>query len=189
MNKQSLYIKINNLILELVTNIPRPHPKIISSDDIPSLIQNASYKAAAVSGALSLPAGLLSALTILPDLVAVWKIQAQLVADIAQAHGKWDQLSRETLIYCLFGEDKFSSEDLVVRIGHRFVVRRSSQKIFEGLIGKIGLRIAKSLIGDRIARVIPFIGAAFVARYSFKDTEKVGLVAKDLFSSQIEFKQ
>jgi hypothetical protein len=150
------------------------------------LIRNSSLKAAAVSGTLSLPAGLLAAATLLPDVAAVWRIQVQLVADIAQAHGKHHQLNRETLLYCLFGPTQSATEDLVVRIGERFIVRRSSQKIFDSLIGKIGLRIGRNLLGERISRWIPFVGAALIARYSFKDTVKVGKAAEELFSSSIE---
>lgn len=179
--------KINQLLLELLTNLPEPrNVALTTSPD--QLIKTAALKAAAVSGALSLPAGALAFLTLLPDVVAVWKIQAQLVADLAAVSGKSNQLTRETLLYCLFGANAMAAEDLVVRIGQRFVVRRSSQKVFESFLGKLGLRIGRSLLGDRIARFIPFVGAAVVARYSFNDTAKVGKTASELFSSEIEIK-
>ena len=136
-----------------------------------------------------MPAGALAILTLLPDIVAVWKIQAQLVADIAAVSGKSKQLTRETLLYCLFGQEAFASEDLVVRIGQRFVVRRSSQKMFETFLGKLGLRIGRNLLGERVARWIPFVGAAVIARYSFNDTKKVGQTARELFSSAIEIQK
>lgn len=177
--------KITQLLLELLTNLPTPRSSALTASS-DQLIKTAALKAAAISGALSLPAGALAILTLLPDLVAVWKIQAQLVADIAAQSGKSNQLTRETLLYCLFGKDAFASEDLVVRIGQRYIVRRSSQKVFESFLGKIGLRIGRSLVGDRITRWIPFVGAAIIARYSFTDTAKVGRTAHELFSSLIE---
>lgn len=180
-----IHEKINQLLLELLTNLPEPRKEALSSSP-DQLIKTASLKAAAISGALSLPAGALAIVTLLPDLVAVWKIQAQLVADLAAASGKSAQLTRETLLYCLFGKDAFATDDLVVRIGQRYVVRRSSQKVFESFLGKIGLRIGRSLVGDRITRWIPLVGAAVIARYSFKDTAKVGATARELFSSAIE---
>lgn len=170
-------------MLDLLTYIPSPKTQ---STDFKFLIKVASLKAAGVSGTLSLPAGALAIATLLPDLVAVWKIQAQLVADIAQSKGNYKNLNRETLLYCLFGPNQSAADDLVVRIGERFIVRRSSQKVFESFLGKIGLRVGRSLLGDRIARWIPFLGAAVIARYSFKDTEKVGLRAEEFFSSTIE---
>lgn len=180
-----LYKKINQLLLELLADLPRPQTSAISFSP-ESLIKTASLKAAAVSGALSLPSGVLAVLTLFPDIVAVWKIQAQLVADIAASNGKSNQLNRETLLYCLFGANDSASEDLVVRVGQRFVVRRSSQKVFESFLGKLGLRIGRSLMGERFARWIPLIGAALVARYSYNDTAKVGQTALELFSSVIE---
>ncbi|MEQ1723858.1 MAG: hypothetical protein ABL930_11830 [Pseudobdellovibrio sp.] len=185
MLKSSYYKKINNILIDLLTKIPEPRTQTIKAD-IDDLIRNASLKSAALSGALSLPAGLLAAATLLPDIVAVWKIQARLVADIAQVNNKHHLLTRETLLYCLFGAGQSASEDLVVRIGERFVVRRSSQKIFDGMLGKIGLRIGRNLLGERISRWIPFIGAALISRYSYKDTEKVGKAAEELFSSSID---
>lgn len=182
-----LYKKITEQLLLLLTALPEPQAAAAATSP-ETLIKSAAFKAAAVSGTLSLPAGVLAVLTLLPDLVAVWKIQAQLVADIAAAKGRTQQLSRETLLYCLFGAAEIASEDLVVRIGQRFVVRRSTQKIFENFLGKLGLRIGRNLLGDRIARWIPLVGSALVARYSYKDTAKVGETAYELFSSEIEIR-
>lgn len=179
--------KINQLLLEILMNLPPPRNAALSASP-EQLIKTASLKAAAVSGALSLPAGALAVLTLLPDLVAVWKIQVQLVADLAAVNGKSAQLTRETMLFCLFGKDAFASEDLVVRIGQRYVFRRSSQKVFESFLGKIGLRIGRSLLGERVTRWIPFVGAAVIAHYSFSDTAKVGRTASELFSSAIEIR-
>jgi hypothetical protein len=74
----------------------------------------------------------------------------------------------------------------VVRVGERYIVRRSSQKIFETMLGKIGLRVGRSLLGERIARFVPLVGALLIARYSFKDTAQVGKTAEKLFSSRID---
>src|SRR5215475_4069711 len=66
------------------------------------IARNAAIKAAMLSGGLALPPGPLGLLTILPDLYAIWKIQAQMVADIAGAYGKKGYLNREQMLYCLF---------------------------------------------------------------------------------------
>ena len=62
----------------------------------------AARKTATVSGSLSLPPGPAGWLTIIPDLTLVWKIQSQMVADIAGAFGKESVLSRQQMVYCLF---------------------------------------------------------------------------------------
>lgn len=181
----SLYKKLNSLLLDLLTQIPEPHAdsKMKSSRD---LTRTASLKAAAISGTLSIPAGPLAVVTLLPDVVAVWKLQAQLVADIAASYNKHHLLNREILIYCLFGTGQSAAQDIVARVGQRFIVRKSSQKAFESFLGKIAIRVGRSLVGDRVARWIPVVGALFVARYSFKDTKKVGVAAEELFQATIE---
>src|SRR5579871_6105844 len=62
----------------------------------------AAMKAAAFSGALSMPPGPLGLLTLIPDLLGIWRIQAQLVADIAAVYGKTVYVTQESLLYCLF---------------------------------------------------------------------------------------
>jgi hypothetical protein len=46
--------------------------------------------------------GQLGLLTVLPDLVAMWRIQSQLVSDIAAVYGKTANLGREHMLWCLF---------------------------------------------------------------------------------------
>jgi len=55
-----------------------------------------------VAGTLALPPGPLGWMTILPEMVGVWKIQAQMVADIAALYGKTATLTQEQMLYCLF---------------------------------------------------------------------------------------
>src|SRR5215467_10832476 len=58
----------------------------------------ASVKAAAISGSLALPPGPFGWLTILPDLAAIWRLQAQLVADIGAVFGKKGKLTEQSMI-------------------------------------------------------------------------------------------
>src|SRR5262245_57006460 len=66
--------------VELVSATPEARAREIA--------RHASRKAALLAGGLALPPGPLGYITILPDLVGIWKIQAQMVADIA---GTWRQ--------------------------------------------------------------------------------------------------
>ena len=58
----------------------------------------------AAAGALALPPGVVGWLTILPEMMGVWKIQRQLVADIAAIYGKHATLTpeQETLLITLY---------------------------------------------------------------------------------------
>src|SRR5215470_3400392 len=53
-----------------------------------SLAGSAAAKAALTAGTLALPPGPLGWLTIMPELIGIWKIQAQMVTDIAGTYGK-----------------------------------------------------------------------------------------------------
>ena len=66
------------------------------------IVNHAGFKAAAVSAGLALPPGPADLLTILPDLVAIWKLQQQMVADIAGCFGKQALLSPQLMVYCMF---------------------------------------------------------------------------------------
>ena len=66
------------------------------------IASTAAVSAATAAGSLALPPGPLGWLTVLPEMVLVWKIQAQMVADIAGVYGQHHRLRREHLLYCLF---------------------------------------------------------------------------------------
>ena len=85
-----------------------------------TLARKAAARAAALSGALALPPGVLGLMTVLPDLVAIWRIQAQMVADIAGLYGKEMQLTRSHMLYCLFRHAASQlTRDVAVRAGDR----------------------------------------------------------------------
>ena len=144
-------------------------------------------KAALIAGSLALPPGPLGWLTILPELVAVWKLQAQMVADIASSYGKKAYLTREQMLYCLFRHTAAQAvRDLVVRVGERFLVRRTSVRALQGIANRVGIRITQRAIGRGVARWVPVVGALGVGAYAYFDTGHVGRTAIDLFEREID---
>jgi hypothetical protein len=120
--------KVAQLVLDFIGTIPNTneHKSADPKKRAQSIASTAAAKAALASGGLAIPPGPLGLLTIVPDLVVVWKIQAKMIADIAAAYGKSD-LTREQMIYCLFRHVAAQAvRDLVVRVGERFLVRRVS---------------------------------------------------------------
>lgn len=193
------------------SSIPIPSDELINKiveailrfvGQIPDTDENASYdpsararaiagaaatKAAITAGTLALPPGPLGWLTILPEVVAVWKIQAQMVADIAGIYGKKANLTREQMIYCLFRHSAaLAVRDLVVRVGERFIVRRVSLRALQAIAQKIGIRITQRAIGKGIPRWLPIIGALGVGAYGYYDTGQVAQTAIELFEGEIE---
>jgi hypothetical protein len=93
-----------------------------------AIARRAAGQAAVTAGSLTLPPGPLGWLTLLPELRALWKLQTQMVADIAGCHGKTAVLGREEMLYCLFRHtDPQAVRDLVSQIGNRFVVQRAAR--------------------------------------------------------------
>nr|WP_283254237.1 EcsC family protein [Ramlibacter paludis] len=152
------------------------------------LTKAAAAKTAAISGGAALVPGPLGLATLLPDLITVYRIQAQLVADVAAVYGKSATLDETQMLYCLFkhgGAHLF--RDVVTRAGERFLVRRASLRTIQQIVNKIGYRVTQKLIGRTVARWIPFIGAAGVGIYAYKDTKKVGTAAMELFGNDAAF--
>jgi hypothetical protein len=147
----------------------------------------AAAKAAWTAGSLALPPGPLGWLTILPELLAVWKLQAQMVADLAGVYGKTRFLTREQMIYCLFRHLAAQAvRDLVVRVGERFLVRHLSVHAFEAVVRKVGIRITHGAVARGVSRWLPVAGALGVGAYAYYDTGRVAQTAIDLFKHKIE---
>ncbi len=188
-SKKNVPSKLQESLFELLANVPTTsepaadNPKARAQ----AIRSRASFIAAAISGGLALPLGPLGLLTILPDLAAVWRIQARMVADIAGAYGKQAQLTREAMIWCLFRYAVGQLlRDIVVRVGERVLVRRASLRAMQSIIQKIGIRVTQKLVGRTISRWLPLIGAAGMAGYAYYDTSSVGNAAIELFGSKLE---
>lgn len=154
--------------LTLVSEIPRS--KQVAADApqaaAQALTRKACRQAALASGTLALAPGPLGLLTVLPDLIAVWKIQAQLVADIAAVYGKEATLTREHMLSCLFRHATSQAlRDWAVRSAQRYVVQRA--------------------LGTSASRYLPVIGAVSVGGYAYYDTRQVAQAALALFDQDV----
>ncbi len=142
----------------------------------------AASRAGAVAGALALPPGPLGMLTIIPDLIAVWHIQRQLVSDIAACYGKSAELRDEAMVYCLFRHAAAQVvRGLATRVGERLLLRRASVHAMERTMQGVGLVVSQRAVGRTISRWLPVVGAVGVGAYAFYDTVQVGKTAQQLF--------
>lgn len=186
---QSPANRIAEAILNFIAKIP--HTKKHESSDPVKSSREAASKAAAkaglTAGSLALPPGPLGWLTIIPELTAVWKIQAQLVADIAAIYGKEAFLTREQMLYCLFRHTVAQAfRDLVVRVGERVLIRQASLRVLQTIAQKIGIRITQRVIGKGISRWLPVVGAVGVGAYAYFDTSQVAATAIALFEQEFD---
>jgi uncharacterized protein (DUF697 family) len=174
-------------ILDVVSSVPNTaEPRSITPRERGRVIANQSaLKAAAVSGTLALPPGPLGVLTLVPDLVMVWRIQAQMVADIGGAYGKTAALKQEQMLYCLFRHAAVQVvRDLGVRIGERFIFKPATLRLLQAIAQRLGLTVTQRLIAKSVARWLPVIGSLGVAAYAFYDTGQVAATAMNLFEEE-----
>ncbi len=186
--RRDLLDRVVDAILNFLSQIPATGEtrSVEPVDRARSVARAAAVKAAVTSGSLALPAGPLGWFTLLPDLVTIWKIQAQMVADIAGAFGKQAYLTREQMLYCLFRHAAAQVvRDLVTRVGGRVLIRRASLSALEAVARRIGVRITQRTLGKGVSRWVPVVGALGMAGYAYYDTGQVANTAIDLFGQEI----
>ena len=148
------------------------------------LARKAARRAAALSGTLALPPGALGMLTVIPDLIAIWRLQAQMVADIAGLYGRDLQLTRTHMVYCLFRHAATQlARDVVVRTGQRLVFRQLSAGAMRSVLAGVGLNVTQRIAGTAASRWVPLVGAAAVAGYAYFDTMQVAKTAIGLLGT------
>jgi hypothetical protein len=142
----------------------------------------AASKAALAAGALALPLGPVGWLTVLPEMVTVWRLQARLVADIAALHGRSADLSHEALLYCLFQHSSGQVlRDLMMRVGERSAIQTLSVRALQVVAAKVGAMLAQKAVGRSMARWLPIAGAVGLGAYALWDTRQVAATAISLF--------
>ena len=180
--------RVAEAILGFLSQIPttseplNPTPK----DRARHIASKAARKACTISGMLALPPGPAGLVTILPDLVAVWRVQAQMVADIAGAFGQSAVLSREQMLYCLFRHTAAQAvRDLVVRVGERYLVRTAGLRVLQAIAAKVGVKVTQRAIATSVSRWLPVVGIVGVAGYAYYDTARVGATAIAFFEKPV----
>jgi len=174
------WVNVIDAIEDIVARVPASRERA-ADDPVAAarvLSRRAATRAAALSGALALPPGVVGMLTVLPDLVAIWRIQAQMVSDIAGLYGREVELTRTHMLYCLFRHATSQlARDVAVRAGERLVLRQLSGSALRSVLSSVGISVTQRVIGTSASRWLPVIGAAAVAGYAYFDTMQVSKTA------------
>ncbi|OYU27874.1 MAG: hypothetical protein CFE41_09030 [Burkholderiales bacterium PBB2] len=179
--------RIAQAVLSLVAQRPESQalPSMRPADAARQATGEAAAKAALAAGSLALPPGPLGWLTVLPEMLAVWRIQSQLVADIAALYGRTAELGQAQMLYCLFRHTAAQAvRDLAVRVGERWLVRPATTALLQRVAGQLGAKLGEKLLQKTVSRWVPLLGAAAVSAYAFYDTQQVGRVAIELFERE-----
>lgn len=180
--------RVTQAILDFVSRVPDSN---VDSSTKPAasaqrLSLRAAQRAALTAGSLALPPGPLGWLTLLPELVAIWKIQGQLVSDLAAAYGRHATLNREQMMWCLFRHTAAQAfRDLVVRMGDRLIFRRMSFGISQSVARQIGVKLGQRTVGKGVTRWLPVVGALGVGAYAYYDTMQVAGTAIEMLESEV----
>jgi len=189
MAKRSLPLRAQmaDAILELVVQVPasdeptQQHP----AERAHAIARASARKASLLAGSLSLPPGWLGWVTVLPEMVGVWRLQAQMVADTAAVYGQHHRLGREHLLYCLFKQVSAQLfRDIAVRMGERVVVRPTTLKVLQTVAQKLGGMLAVAALRKGASRFVPLLGAVSVGAYAYYDTLQVAQNAVALFEDK-----
>jgi uncharacterized protein (DUF697 family) len=179
--------RLTRAVLDLAGRIPatEEHASRSPDDRARAIAAAAANKAALAAGTLALPPGPLGWLTIVPELAAIWRIQRQMVADIAGVYGVSADLTRSHMLYCLFRHAAAQAvRDIGVQIGARLLIQDLPLRIVERIARKVGVSLSKRLVGRGITRWLPVIGALGVGAYAHYDTGQVARTAIALFSGE-----
>jgi hypothetical protein len=177
---QPLIGGVVDAIEDVVARVPATRERAVEAPEVAArrLARRAATRAAGISGTLALPPGVLGLLTVLPDLVAIWRLQAQLVADIAGLYGRELQLTRTHMLYCLFRHAvSHVARDVAVRAGERLVIRQVSGGALRSVATGVGMSLTQRVVGTTASRWLPIVGAAAVAGYAYFDTLQVAKTA------------
>ena len=176
-------------ILDAVARVPtsREPPAADPDARTRTLAARAARRTAALSAAAALPPGPIGWLTLAPELAAIWRIQARLVADVAAAHGRPEAATREVLLHCLFAHSlERPLGGFVVRAGERLLVRTASYRALQPVARSIAARLSGRALGRGIARFVPVAGSVAVAAWAWRETTQVARNASEVFSREVE---
>jgi hypothetical protein len=176
---------VGGVIERVISHVPAPKTHRVEDPDraADEIARAAARQAAVLSGSLALPPGPFGMVTVLPDLYLIWKTQRQMIADIFGLYGRSAELSRSTMLYCLFRHAASQvMRDFVVRTGQRIVVEQLSTGAIKQVAGKVGVSISKRVAGSAASRWVPLAGAAAVGAYAYWDTLQVAKTARRLIA-------
>jgi hypothetical protein len=183
---ERLVERLTRAVLDVAGEVPSSdeHKSRSPEQRARAIASSAANRAALAAGTLALPPGPVGWLTIVPELLAIWRIQRQMVADIAKAYGAAD-LNQTRMLYCLFRHAAAQAmRDVAVQVGARLLIQDVPLRVIERVAAKIGVSVSRRLVGRGIARWLPVIGALGVGAYAYYDTGQVARTAMTLFAAE-----
>ena len=175
-------------VLENALNTLRPDPDEITVDGSPrKMIRKASRIAFLMSTGAGIPSGPVGLATIIPEVVALTRLQISLIFKVAKFHQQEAKVNK-TIILAVLGVAMgvVLKHALINKVGTRIIVRSLSAEGAKRITREIGEKFAVGLLKRGIGRWIPLMLAPVFGYLSLSMTRKVGREAELLFSHELE---
>jgi hypothetical protein len=175
-------------ILENVLNTLGPNPDEIKVDGTSQkMIRKASRAAFLISTGAGIPTGPMGLATIVPEVVALIKLQINLIFKVAKFHQQEAKVNK-TIILTVLGVAMgvVLKHALINKVGTRLIVKSLSAEGAKRITREIGEKFATGLLKRGLGRWIPLMLAPVFGYLSLSMTRKVGREAESLFSHELE---
>ncbi len=152
------------------------------------MTRSAAWKAFTVSTGAALPPGPLGWATIVPEIITVTKLQINLIYRIAKYY-RQEQKVNSTILMLIFANEAGLAlgRSLTRRVADRLIIRAVGSKAIRPMAQSIGTRIGSRISAKLVGRWIPVILAPVFGAFSKSMTAKIGQIADNLFTQEIEF--
>ena len=149
------------------------------------MIDEAAHKAFKISTALGLIPGPIGFVSIIPEAVAITRLDINLIHRIARHYNRTEMVDKEIVLLILANVMGVAGgEALIRKAGAALVIRSANTRAVRALARKIGTRIVDRAAEKAIGRWIPLLTAPFFGYFSRSLTRRVGKEAKNLISPQ-----
>jgi hypothetical protein len=168
-----------------------PDPEQIQAYGTPEeMTKKAARKAFLLSTAAGLPPGPLGWLTILPEIMALLKIQINLIYKIAKYFHSETKVNKTIILLILSNAMGVALKHKAIqKIGTRVIVKTLGTSAMRNILKGVGLRISGRILQRGLFRWIPFVLAPVFGAFSYSITKKVGREAETLLSQNIDFEE
>jgi histone H3/H4 len=158
-----------------------------ASGSVEEMIDEAARRAFRISTALGFIPGPLGMATILPEVAALTRLQANLIRRIARHHGKEHRVSKELMLLILANATGVTAGEMLLRkAGTTLVLKSMNTRAVRTMARKVGTRMVDMAAKKALGRWIPVITAPFFGYFSQSLTRKIGREAQRLFLRGME---
>lgn len=165
-----------------------PNPETIEVTGTPEeMTTTAAKKASVISAGANLPPGPFSLLTVIPELVAVSKVQIDLIYRIAKYYKKQRVINKTIVLLIMANALGITLGRSIFRTaGKRVVIKVLGSRVLMQFAKRIGIQISSRVIAKLPVRIIPGVAAVIFGWLSYSMTKKIGEKADELLSQDIK---